>query len=461
MPLLILLCLLCQMHLIAQGNAELPRLEISENQRFLVTTNGDPFFWLADTAWELLHRCDREEMQQYIAKRKAQGFNVIQTVALAELDGLNTPNPYGELPLVDGDPTRPNPAYFDHVDYFFDLAAEQEMYVALLPTWGDKLFKAGWGVGPEVFNPTNARIFGEWIGRRYAKRTNLVWVVGGDRNPRENTEDVAVWNAFAAGIETGVGGSKNALMTFHPQPTDAGGSSTWFHKENWLDFNFHQTGHCPNHATYEKIALDYSLSPVKPTIDGEPLYEDHPNCFNAKELGYSIARDIRRIMYQNVFYGAAGQTYGCHDVWQMYKLDKDPINGPPRPWPEALDLPMANQVVHLKKLMLSRPYLDRIPAPEMVLRNATDHEYHAAATRDRAGTYALFYFPRGGQHTLDLSPLRTTRLQSWWYDPRTGATLPTALTDRPGHVIVTAPSAGLDNDWVLIVDHGGAGYPLP
>jgi hypothetical protein len=43
------------------------------------------------------------------------------------------------------------------------------------------------------------------------------------------------------------------------------------------------------------------------------------------------AIDIRKIIYWNVFTGAAGQTYGPHSVWQMYDLDKVPFNGPLKP----------------------------------------------------------------------------------------------------------------------------------
>ena len=64
-------------------------------------------------------------------------------------------------------------------------------------------------------------------------------------------------------------------MTYHPQ----GGhnSATWFHRDEWLDFNMFQSSHAaydlPN---YEMTAKNYDLSPVKPTIDGEPRYEEHP-----------------------------------------------------------------------------------------------------------------------------------------------------------------------------------------
>lgn len=82
-------------------------------------------------------------------------------MVLAELDGLNTPNAYGEKPLINNDPTLLNEQYFEHVDYVIKKAAELGLYVGLLPTWGDK-FNKRWGVGPEVFTPVNAEKYGEF-----------------------------------------------------------------------------------------------------------------------------------------------------------------------------------------------------------------------------------------------------------------------------------------------------------
>ncbi|WP_073091445.1 glycoside hydrolase family 140 protein [Cyclobacterium lianum] len=435
------------------AQAQLPRLKVAENQRFLVTEDGEPFFWTADTAWELFHRCDLEEAAYYLNKRASQGFNVVQAVALAEIDGLQTPNPYGETPLLGMDPKKPNPAYFSHVDKVVEMAASAGIYVALLPTWGDKVFTNTWGKGPEVFTEENAKSFGFWIGNRYKDQSNIIWVIGGDRNPREGTPDVAIWRALAAGIVEGTGGHDNALMTFHPQPTGPGGSSNWFHQDEWLDFNMHQTGHCANQATYRKISHDYQLSPTKPTLDGEPLYEDHPNCFNAKALGYSSQEDIRRIMYWNVFAGAFGQSYGCHAVWQMYTPEREGINGPLRPWKLALDLPMAHQMQHLKNLMLSRPFLSRIPAPEMVMGEQEDGIDFVVATRDSEGSYAMVYFPTGKRTKIDSSPLSSKMLKVSWYDPRTGNQIEAGYANRSPQSTFVPPSSGrIGHDWVLILD---------
>lgn len=94
----------------------LPSVRISENGRFLVTEDGKPFFYLGDTAWELFHRLTLEEADLYLTVRSNQGFNVIQAVILAELDGLHTPNANGHIPLIGDDPTKPNEYYFRHVD---------------------------------------------------------------------------------------------------------------------------------------------------------------------------------------------------------------------------------------------------------------------------------------------------------------------------------------------------------
>lgn len=426
-------------------------IQIHENQRYFTTAEGEAFFWMADTAWELFHRLDLEDSKIYLDKRASQGFNVVQAVALAELNGLNDPNANGDKPFLDEAYSKPNEDYWKHVDAVINLARARNIHIALLPTWGDKLNKADWGTGPEIFNSRSAFDFGNWIGKRYANQENIIWVMGGDRNPRKNSNDVEVWNQMAKGILESQNPDNKQLMTFHPQPTELGGSSNWFHQEAWLDFNMHQTGHCPNQPTYQKIAYDLTLSPKKPTLDGEPMYEAHPKCFDAKNQGYSEATDIRRIMYWNVFAGAAGQTYGCHAVWQMYNLDKTPVNAPLKPWHKSLDLEVANQVRHLKNLMLDHPFFSRVPAQELIASNQMDDKYYVAATRDVDGSYVLLYFPFGNPIELNLMSLVGEPYNSIWYDPRTGVKIPGDLIQKTEKVKVIPPSQGRGNDWVLIL----------
>lgn len=374
---------------------------------------------------------------------------------LAELDGIHSPNANGDAPFLNLENWSYNEVYYTHVDRVLDLALERDIHIAQLPTWGDKLFKNTWGTGLEIFTPATAYSYGKWIGQRYRNRKNLVWVLGGDRNPREDSQDIEVWNQMAKGILESQNSENPILMTFHPQPANPGGSSNWFQKADSLDLNMHQTGHCPNQQTYKKIAHDLSLSPQKPTNDGEPIYEEHPKCFNAKELGYSEAADIRRIMYWNVLARAAGQTYGCHAVWQMYDLDKTPVNAPLKPWHKSLDLEAANQIRHKKSLMLSRPYFDRIPDQSLIIDAQQDDESFVTATRNQSGTFAMLYFPDGKGISLNLENLSGQTSKMTWFDPRTGVEFrgnDGEFISNEIHTLISPPSSGRGNDWVLIID---------
>jgi hypothetical protein len=442
--------------IVLSGHAQ---LKVSANNRFLVTNENKPFFWLGDTAWELFHRLNREDADRYLKNRADKGFTVIQAVALAELDGLHDPNPYGELPLDNDDPTKPRDAYFQHVDYIINKAAELGLYIGLLPTWADKLFADRWGKGPEIFTPENARWYGRWLGNRYKSTRNIIWILGGDRNPR-NERDVAIWRAMAAGIEEGVGGASKALLTFHPQPNslEDGGSSRWFHNDAWLDLNMFQTGHCRENNVWDRIQVVYNRKPVKPVLDGETLYEDHPVCFNAKDLGTSSAYDIRKHAYFDVFAGAFGHTYGCHPVWQMYAPPREPVNGPHFPWYEAIDLPGAGQMQHLRWLMESRPMLDRVP-DQSLITNALGTNDHIQATR--GNDYLFVYSAQGKPFTLNMGKISGREVTTFWYDPRTGQTKDGGRFANNGQKVFTPPGSGYGQDWVLIADDASKNYSRP
>ncbi|MFO0888844.1 MAG: glycoside hydrolase family 140 protein [Isosphaeraceae bacterium] len=384
---------------------------VSENHRFLLDQAGKPFFYLADTAWELFHRLSREEADVYLKNRAANRFNVIQAVVLAE-HGFDVPTPGGHIPLQNQDPTRPLEPYFQDVDWVVRRAEELGMCVGMLPTWGDKWNKK-WGQGPEIFTPENARTYGEFLGKRYRDRP-IVWILGGDR-PIESERHKAIIRAMAEGLRAGDGGRH--LITYHPM--GGAGSADWLHDEPWLDFNMCQTGHGFNHENFRRIAADYARTPVKPCLDAEPGYEDHPAEFNAKN-GYLDAYEARKFAYWAVFAGACGHTYGCHDIWQFFAPGRKPITAARTPWREAMLLPGAGQMQHLRALIESRPMLARIPAQDMILGDPGKGTDRIAATRAEDGSYAFVYASSGMSFSLNLEPLSGEKIRTWWLDPRSG-----------------------------------------
>lgn len=421
-------------------------LRVSENQRFLVDAQGAPFFYLGDTAWEIFHRLDREDADTYLRNRADKGYTVIQAVILAEFDGLRAPNAFGHLPLENEDPTKPVEAYFQHVDWIINRAAELGLVIGLLPTWGDK-WNQRWGQGPEVFTPENARVYCEFLARRY-QDAPIIWILGGDR-PIDHDGHRAIIDAMAAGIQAGSAG--DPLITYHN--CGLRGSSEVVHDAPWLDFNTYQSGHDFNRPNYLRIAADYALQPIKPCMDAEPGYEDHPAGFDAKN-GYLDEYDVRKFACWAVFAGAHGHTYGCHDIWQFHDPARfTPKNAPRHHWKEAMDLPGATQMGYLRELMLSRPFLTRIPAPGMIVSGAGEGGDHREATRDSEGSYAFIYLPKGGAVTLDLRPFSSERIRMTWFNPRTGKpTAEKAIYNRGPAVNFLAPTEGDREDWVLILD---------
>jgi hypothetical protein len=444
------------------ARADLPRLKVSDNKRFLVKEDGSPFFYLGDTAWELFHRLNREEVDRYLENRARNGYTVIQAVILAELDGLNDPNPYGQTPLIDNDPTRPNDKYFEHVDYIINKAASLGIYIGALPTWGDKYNKK-WGAGPEVFTPENAMAFGQWLGNRYRDRTNIIWVVGGDR-PLETEQHKVIVSNMALGLRKGDGGAH--LITFHPSGGQT--SSQYYHEEPWLDFNMRQNGHVVEFTgRYDKTRADYDRKPVKPVLDGEPVYEDHPVAFKANELGHTISADVRRPLYWNLFTGAFGHTYGHHSVWQMWQPGRKPVNNPLMPWFEAIEQPGALQMQYGRWLMESRPFLTRIPDDSVIVTDRVPTSvpgagrYRFVATRDQDGTYAMVYAPVGRTFSVRMDKITGATVKAWWYNPRNGQA--TAIGEFPntGARAFTPPDKGEMMDWVLVLDDASRNYPAP
>ncbi len=443
--------------LIFCANLSAQTFTVSANKRYLLK-EGKPFFWMGDTAWELFHRLDREEATFYLNKRASQGFTIIQAVALAEMDGLNAPNPYGDKPFIDNNPTKPNEAYFKHVDFIIDKAAELGLTIGLLPTWGDKVFKDRWGKGPEIFNIENSKVYGKWIANRYKNRKNIIWILGGDRNPRQGTTDVEIWRLMAAGIVEGVGGNDNAMITFHPQPNNEG-ASEWFHNDAWLDFNMFQTGHCRDNNVYDRIKGAYDRLPIKPVVDGEPIYEDHPVCFNANELGTTNAYDVRKSLYLDLFSGAFGCTYGCHDVWQMYSPKNESVNGPHFFWQQALDLTAAKQVKFIKRLIESRPILDRIPDQSLVVENNLSAYERIQATR--GNDYAFIYTALGKSFTVNLEKISGSQLTAIWFNPKNGEVKDAGKLENNGTKQFTPPTSGYGQDWVLVLDDASKNYLKP
>jgi len=460
---LILNLLLYTCILKAQAPFNHGRVITSANGHYLQYEDGTAFFWLGDTAWELFHRLNTEEIKTYLDNRQSKGFNVIQAVALAEFDGLTRPNRNGDLPLLKENPETPNEHYFKFVDTVVKMAETRGMYIGLLPTWGDKVTK-NWGTGPAIFNKENAYKYGFWIANRYKNSPNILWILGGDRPAvRDSNDWKPIWRAMANGILAASG--NKAFITYHP----SGGSystSQYIHNEVWLNMNMIQSGHGGGHdvATWDLINRDFNLLPTKPVLDAEPNYEDHPvNPWPKWDPanGYYRDYDVRKQLYRSVFAGACGVTYGHHSVWQFYSKREEKVNYADRYWTEAINRPGAYQAGYLRKLITSRPALLRIPDQSIITTGQGEKGEHICAFRDSIGSYMMLYMPVGKTITINTTALKCREVKGWWFNPKDGHANSLGKLKVQPDMSFTPPTAGFENDWVLVLDNPDYAYKTP
>jgi hypothetical protein len=434
-------------------------LKISANKRFFQTKDGKPFFWLGDTGWLLFVKCKQEDAILYLETRKQQGFNVVQAMLLHDFN--NTKNVYNDWALTDFDVSKPNVTpgnnfndamqydYWDHVDFIIEEAAKREIYVAIVPTWGSNV-KSG------KINEQQAEAYAKFLAKRYNNKTNIIWLNGGDINGKDG---YAVWEKIGSTIKNF---DSNHLMTFHPRGRTS--STDWFHQSLWLDFNMFQSGHksyAQDTATKERrkfgednwkyVEEDYAMEPVKPTLDGEPSYEDIPYGLHDTLSGYWNAADIRRYAYWNVFAGGAGFTYGHNAVMQYYVPGDTGISFFPRQhWKKGLNAEAATQMKHLKKLMESYSFFDRVPAQELVIDNGVKYD-RVVATRGK--NFAMFYVCNGKGFKIDFTKLNFVPKRTSWFNPRNGQKK-TINTSHFNTLSTFYPLGKIKNeyDWVLILE---------
>ena len=424
---------------------ELPRLKVSQNGRFLMTESGKPFFWLGDTGWLLLTRLTTDQAQQYLENRRQKGFNLIQVMVV---HGLTDTDIYGDSALVHKNLATPAKAYWDHLDTIIDIAAGKGLYLALVPVWGGVVKAA-------KTTPAQAQAYAGFLATRYKDKPNIIWMNGGDIKGADYQD---VWNTIGATLKRQDPGH---LVTFHPRGRAS--SSFWFEEQSWLDFNSVQSGHRsyaqdtskedPRYGedNWRYIQADYNKTPIRPVLDAEPSYEQIPHGLHDTSQPRWTADDVRRYGYWSVFAGACGFTYGDNSVMQFLRpTDKGSAYGARTPWFKAVDDPGAGQMIYLKKLLLSRPYFERIPDQSLVTDQGNRYDY-VVATRGKE--YAFIYTYTGRTFSVNPTALDARRLQASWYNPRDGST--TTIGNFSGKDTLTFDPPGTPhpgNDWVLILD---------
>ncbi len=436
----------------ALPSRQAPRLVVTPDGRHFARSDGRSFFWVGDTAWPLLHHATRSEIGAYLDDRAKKRFSVIQVCLVPEMGGLDRPNREGQVPFLGGDPMKPNPGWFDLADWFVKMAGDMGFQVALSPVWEG--YVAG-TPAPPLFTPAAAESYGRWLGERFRRRPNVIWMLGGER---DFTLGFATWQSLAAGLKAG-SGEPSPVITCQPGAGETAGSS--LHGQPWLTFDT-VPGHPAIHAGARAML---GLEPAKPFVSATSTSEGAP-APSGKSEARITADEVRRDWYGALFSGAAGINYSAQEVRLVWAPELEPSakSGTAASpvaqmhWTNALAYPGSAQLKLLRALTESRPWHLIVSDPALVVAPKSEGLNSIASLRATDGSTALCYLPNGGEVVVDLGRLAGASISGTWWSPSSGGTSGAGRFERAGNRVFKAPTSGPGQDWVLVLDDVSRGF---
>lgn len=368
------------MHTITQNHP--PRLS-AHPDGYLITEDGQPFFYLADTVWMAFPNLTLDEWARYLAYRRMQSFTALQISILPVTHdtSMSPENVDPFLPGADGawDFGAYNEAYFAKAETMVQMAVEQGFVPVLGVLWcsyvpGTRCAQHSPVASAMPFDAVAP--YATYVAERF-KRFDPIFFISGDTY-FEAPEEARYYMAALEAVRTAC---PAALLSMHLHPW--GNVPRPFVEA--VDFYMFQSGHgaTEQHQPYT-FAERFAAYPVKrPVVNSEPCYEGHGRIGTRTRF---TAFDVRKATWQSLLAGAKmGITYGAHGVWSCHRRGMNFLNVhgsfEPFAWDEALlldgawDVGFARYIFEAYNLFTANP---------VAIVRGEDPEIRAAATADLA-----------------------------------------------------------------------------
>jgi hypothetical protein len=398
---------------------------------------------VGDSPQSMIANLSLADAKTYIADRRALGFNALWVNLLCDKYTAGRPDgsTYDHIQpfLKPNDLSTPNQRYFERVDAMLRLANQYGMVVFL-----DPIETGGWLSTLQENGTAKAYAYGRFLGKRYAKFPNIVWMSGNDFQQWSDPSLDALVLAVAQGIRS--------TDRRHVQTIELNFLvSSSMDDVRWRPLLGLDAAYTYS-PTYAEVLKDYDRKVFAPTFLVEAGYEFEQN-IGAVSPG--VPETLRRQEYWSLLSGASGQFYGNHYTWQF-------LPG----WKNNLDTPGSQQVSFLVKLFAGVPWYRLVPDQKHTLLTSgygtftstgnVDSSDYATAARTPDGKLAIAYLPTVRTVTIDASKLAANPV-SRWYDPTAGTFTPAAPLSHSGSIETFRPpdknTAG-DGDWVLVLTAG-------
>ncbi len=447
-----------------EGNDEFRRLgwlKVSDNKRHLTYANGDPFFYLGDTAWEMTHNAEWWQVRGYASQLRRKGYNVVQMCTMSHLQvgGHGVDSWHSGDSFKDRDAFIPNPGYYAWMDSIITLMNDSGIAVALVPNWNFFTTANGDSTLGRLLTYEEGVELARYVGARYAGH-NVIWITTADGQypyPRHQT----YWTGVGRMLHTATGARH--LVTIHP----IGGEASFHFFDStatWLDFHMYQSSHdalTPNHW---RLGLEgYRLNPPKPVLNAECNYEDLFTTFSARDTtkpnSFRLRPEhVRDASWKSVLSGAiVGITHGANGVWQWYVTGHEPFLWPRFPVEQAWTMDSYDHIALLKSICQQYHWYRFVPRPELVsCQSDSDH-----IAISEADSVLLAWFPvKAKPVAIDVSRFNNA-VSHRWLNPVTGSyTDPVDTISRRAidSLIFTPPTK---DDWLLVISRSWKDVQVP
>jgi hypothetical protein len=431
-------------------------LKVGPNSRYLVDQNGKPFLITGDGGWSIVAQLSNQDADLYLANRQQHGFNTIivnliehKFADLAPAD-INNEAPFTGTAFQ----TPPNEAYFAHADYIIQSAAAKGIVVLLDPIYvGYQCGDEGWC--DEMQNATDAQMtaWGQFVGNRYKNYDNIIWMIGGDTDPR--VIDSPYTTAIQGKVQDVVTGilqyDTRHLFTAHNQ-SESMAIDPWS-GASWLTLNDIYT----YNPAYMMAKTAYQVAPSMPFFLIESAYENE----------HAVTeQNLRAESYWTVLSGGSGHIFGNCPLWGLGSTTTYPTfcGVSPSTWKTQMDAQGSVNMGYFLKLFSSRHWYDLTPDDGTVMTvgsagNGTQTDYAATAYASD-GSSIIAYLPSLRTVTVNGNKLAGTSMNAWWYNPATGVSSQIGTYPTNSSQNFTPPSGG-DGDWVLVLDSVSFGFSAP
>ena len=115
---------------------------------------------------------------------------------------------------------------------------------------------------------------------------------------------------------------------------------------------------------------------------------------------------------------------------------------------------------NLKKLILSRPYFERVNDQSIVAKDEGEKYDRILLTRGK--DYLMAYTYTGREFTIQMGKIAGKKVHAWWYDTRTGEAYSIGEYDNTASVSFDPPGVKHNgNDWVLVLDNTARKFDRP